>query len=55
MDTNDGKIVYLARMEWDLTDDLHLHVIRDETTVDLHEGDEFLTVELRVDPFEGRA
>lgn len=30
-----------------------LELIRDEDAVELQDGDEFVTVELKVDPFEG--
>lgn len=42
----------LARVERTVTDDVVLHLIRDQTTVELHDGDEFLTVHLAVDPWE---
>lgn len=44
--------VYLARVERDITGGVVLHLIQDSTTVELHEGDEFLTVHLTVDPYE---
>lgn len=47
-------MIALARVERTATDDVVLHLIRDTTTVELHEGDEFLTVELKVDPWAGR-
>jgi hypothetical protein len=31
---------------------VHLELIRDEDTVELHDGDEFVTVDLQIDPFE---
>lgn len=32
---------------------IELELIRDTDTVEIHQGDEFVTVELAVDPFEG--
>lgn len=41
--------VYLARVERDITGDVHLHVVRDTDRVELHEGDEFVTIQTTVD------
>lgn len=47
----DEQWVFLARVHREVTGDVTLHLIQDSTTVELHEGDEFLTVGLTCDPF----
>lgn len=42
---------YLARVERDITGGVTLHLVEDDTHVELHEGDEFVTVKLCVNPF----
>lgn len=42
----------LARVERTVTDDVILHLIRDDTVVQLSEGDEFMSVTLIVDPWK---
>lgn len=42
----------LARVERDITGGVTLHLIRDEERVELHEGDEFLIVNTKVNPFK---
>lgn len=32
---------------------IHLELVQDKETLELHDGDEFVTVQLAVDPFEG--
>jgi hypothetical protein len=42
----------IARYEKnDITGDIILHLIHPDTHVELHEGDIFLTVQLKVDPW----
>lgn len=44
--------IVLARIQkHEVTGDITLHLIRDDTTVELHEGDEFATVALAMDPW----
>lgn len=43
--------VYLARVERDVTGGVTLHLIRDDETVELSEGAEYLTAEFKCDPF----
>jgi hypothetical protein len=42
----------LARVERTITNDVVLHLIRDHTKVELHDGDEFVTVTLGADPWK---
>lgn len=50
-----GPVSYstLARVERDITGGVTLHLIRDEEHVELHDGDEFLIVNTKVNPFKG--
>lgn len=43
----------LARVERDFTNGVTLQLIRDDETVEVHEGDEFFIVKTSVDPFKG--
>lgn len=48
---------YMARVRRtelpDGSQDIALELIPDQRTVELHQGDEFVSVDLKVDPFEG--
>jgi len=49
---------YLARIERrdEITGrEVHLKIVRDEDIVELSEGDEFVTVDMKIDPFEDPA
>lgn len=46
---------YLARIERrdEITGrEVHLKIVRDEDIVELTEGDEFVTVDMKIDPFK---
>lgn len=44
--------VTVARVERDFTGGVTLYLIRDDETVELHEGDEFFIVKTSVDPWQ---
>lgn len=46
-----SSYVTMARVERDLTGGVTLHLIHDDTPVEIHQGDEFLTVLTNCDPF----
>lgn len=48
------QYVFLARAERDITGGVTLHLIENQTRVELHEGDEFFTVHMTVNPFNSR-
>lgn len=50
--TAERRWTYLARVERDaMTGAVRLDLIEDDRAVELHGGEEFVTVELLVDPF----
>lgn len=45
-------MIVMARVERKFTGDVYLHLIKPTDMVEMHEGDEFITVELRVNPWD---
>ena len=46
-----GHGPHIARIERDMTGDVHLHLIRDTDVVELSDGAEYLTLMTAVDPW----